>query len=150
FTDRHQTPWGAAINFDDTGSATVRSFYIENARYWLEEYCLDGLRLDAVHAIVDDSPRPFLAEPAVTLRPSLDPSRQVHIILENEKNQASLLRRLPDGRPEIATAQWNDDIHHALHCLLTGESDGYYADFAQAPAKQLATGLAQGFIYQGQ
>lgn len=148
FTDRHITPWGDAINFDGDDSAAVRAFYRYNALYWIDEFFLDGLRLDAVHAIKDESPYHFLDE--LSLAVSLKTDRHVHLILENENNQATLLERLPDASPAVATAQWNDDIHHALHSLLTGEEDGYYADFSSTAVQQLADGLAQGFIYQGQ
>src|SRR6185437_286224 len=91
FTSRHETPWGAAINFDGADSRTVRDFYIENALYWLEEFQLDGLRFDAVHAIVDDGVPNILAEIAETVRRRIPPSRHVHLILENDRNQAHLL-----------------------------------------------------------
>lgn len=143
FTDKHQTPWGAAINFDDTGSDVVRSFFIHNALYWLEEYHLDGLRLDAVHAIRDDSSRHVLRELAERVRNGPGKDRQVHLVLENDANNASYLGWGFD-------AQWNDDIHHCFHTLLTGESDGYYADYARRPVALLGRCLAEGFAYQGE
>ncbi|AKA24680.1 malto-oligosyltrehalose trehalohydrolase [Pseudomonas chlororaphis] len=134
--DRH-TPWGAAIDFR---RRPVRDFFIDNALMWLQEYRFDGLRLDAVHAIDDPD---FLVELARQVRGRLDPARHIWLTLENEHNQASLLERHYD-------AQWNDDGHNALHVLLTGETEAYYADFAERPTEQLARCLAQGFAYQGQ
>jgi maltooligosyltrehalose trehalohydrolase len=148
FTERHETPWGAAINFDDRGSDNVREFFIHNALYWLEEYHLDGLRLDAVHAIKDDSEKHFLVELAERVRSGPGAERQVHLILENEENTASLLRPTVEGRVRY-DAQWNDDIHHALHTDLTRESASYYADYAGAPVRHLGRCLAEGFAYQG-
>jgi 1,4-alpha-glucan branching enzyme/maltooligosyltrehalose trehalohydrolase len=144
FSGRHQTPWGAAINFDGPDSGTVREFFIHNALYWLEEYHLDGLRLDAVHAIIDRSGRPFLEELAERVRAGLEPGRQVHLVLENDGNEAHLLG------PGRYTAQWNDDFHHALHVLCTGEADGYYADYSDQPIRHLGRCLAEGFAYQGE
>ena len=150
FTGRHHTPWGDAINFDGENSRTVRDFFIHNALYWLEEYHIDGLRLDAVHAIRDDSMPDILEELAEVIRQSLGGDRQVHLLLENDDNAARYLRRDSKGRPRWYTAQWNDDIHHALHCLLTGESEGYYCDYADYPAVHLGRCLAEGFAYQGE
>ncbi|HZE91181.1 MAG TPA: malto-oligosyltrehalose trehalohydrolase [Rhizobacter sp.] len=150
FNPRHHTPWGAAINFDGDDSATVRDFYRHNALYWVEEYHFDGLRLDAVHAICDDSPTFIVNEIAQALRNGPGRERHVHLVLENERNQASLLARAADGSPRVATAQWNDDLHHAAHVLLSGETDGYYADYAAAPLQHLGRALAQGFAYQGE
>jgi malto-oligosyltrehalose trehalohydrolase len=137
FTERHQTPWGAAIDFSQP---LVRAFYVQNALYWLEEFNLDGLRFDAVHAIVDDSKKHILTEIAETVHARI--ARPVHLVLENDKNEAWPLRRGDD-------AQWNDDLHHALHVLASGEDNGYYADYADHPVARLARGLAEGFIYQG-
>lgn len=150
FTDRHQTPWGAAIDFDGPASRTVRDFYIHNALYWLEEYHLDGLRLDAVHAIADDSRPDIIEEIAAAVRAGPGRERHIHLILENDRNQARYLERDAAGAPRHATAQWNDDCHHALHVLLTGERDGYYADYAGAPAARLGRCLAEGFAWQGE
>lgn len=144
FTDRHHTPWGKAINFDGPGSRQVRDFFIHNALYWLKEYHFDGLRLDAVHAILDDSEPSFLAELARAVRGEVGQDRFVHLILENDDNAAHLLA------PEGFTAQWNDDVHHALHVLATGESRGYYTDYADAPLERLGRALTQGFAYQGE
>ena len=144
FTERHHTPWGAAINFDGPGNRNVREFFIHNALYWLHEYHLDGLRLDAVHAIIDDSEPHILAELAQRVQASTANRRQVHLILENDANQARYL-----GRSGY-TAQWDDDIHHALHVLATGEEDGYYRDYADEPVRLLGRCLSEGFAWQGE
>jgi maltooligosyltrehalose trehalohydrolase len=140
FTEKHKTPWGSAIDF---GVAQVRQYFVHNALYWLEEYHFDGLRFDAVHAIIDDSPRHILDEIAETVRQRV-PERQVHLILENDANQSRFLG------PGKYDAQWNDDSHHAYHVLATGESDGYYVAYVDAPARHLARCLAEGFAYQGE
>lgn len=150
FTERHQTPWGAAIHFDGEGCQVVRDFFIHNALYWLEEFHLDGLRLDAVHAIVDDSRPHILQALAEAVRRGPGQERHVHLILENDRNQARYLARDSAGRSRWYDAQWNDDVHHAFHVLLTGEKDGYYADYADQPAWYLGRSLTEGFAYQGQ
>ena len=129
FTDRHKTPWGQAINFDGEGSREVRAYFVANARYWLSEYHCDGLRFDAVHAIVDDSSPHIVQELALAISDLRSGGRFIHLILENEENTASYLQH--DDVRYVHTAQWNDDIHHVLHCLLTDETSGYYADYAQ-------------------
>ncbi|MBL0420991.1 malto-oligosyltrehalose trehalohydrolase [Ramlibacter sp. AW1] len=149
FNPAHQTPWGAAINYDGPQARTVRDFYVHNALYWIEEYHFDGLRMDAVHAIRDDSPRHIVREICEALQAGPGRQRQVHVVLENDDNQAHLLVRDASGRPGAATAQWNDDLHHAAHVLATGETDGYYADYADDPAAAFARALAQGYVYQG-
>jgi malto-oligosyltrehalose trehalohydrolase len=131
-----KTPWGASIDFRQQ---PVRRFFIENALYWLTEYHFDGLRLDAVHAIADQT---WLDEMAAEVRRTIAKERKVHLVLEHDGNEADHLRHGYDG-------QWNDDAHHVLHVLLTGEGDGYYSDYAQAPAQQLARALAEGFVFQG-
>jgi malto-oligosyltrehalose trehalohydrolase len=150
FTARHHTPWGNGINFDGTESRPVRDYFVHNALYWLNEYNFDGLRLDAVHAIVDDSRPNFLTELAERVRSAAGLERQVHLILENDRNQASYLDRDSLCNPKTYTAQWNDDIHHALHVLITGERDGYYCDYSEHALEQLARSLAEGFAYQGE
>jgi maltooligosyltrehalose trehalohydrolase len=150
FTDRHRTPWGNGINFDGADSRVVRDFFIHNALYWLTEYHFDGLRLDAVHAIIDDSTPHFLRELADIVRNSIESDRHIHLILENERNQACYLRRTENSQPRMYTAQWNDDIHHAAHVLITGERDGYYSDYTRHPLDQLGRCLVEGFAYQGQ
>ncbi|HSV60009.1 MAG TPA: malto-oligosyltrehalose trehalohydrolase [Variovorax sp.] len=148
FDAARQTPWGAAINFDGPGSRTVRDFFIHNALYWIEEFRFDGLRMDAVHAIRDDSTPDIVQEICAALCEGAQ-ERRVHVVLENDLNQAHRLRR-HGGRPLEATAQWNDDLHHAAHVLLTGESDGYYLDFADRPLERFALALARGFVYAGE
>ncbi len=150
FTERHQTPWGAGINFDGADSRAVRDFFIQNALYWLTEYRFDGLRLDAVHAIADDSRPDFLTELADAVRVGPGSERPVHLVLENDHNAARYLERGGDGRPRWYVAQWNDDCHHASHLLATGEDDGYYVDYADQPARHLGRCLAEGFAYQGE
>lgn len=150
FSDRHHTPWGSAINFDGENSRTVRDFFIHNALYWLEEYHLDGLRLDAVHAILDDSRPDILEELAERVRAGPGVHRHIHLVLENDDNAAHYLAREAEGSPRHYDAQWNDDVHHALHLVLTGETDGYYADYADAPPKHLGRALSEGFAYQGE
>ncbi len=146
FTERFHTPWGAAIDF---ARRPVRDFYINNALYWLNEFRFDGLRFDAVHAIEDDSDPDILVELAETVRRHTAEGRHVHLVLENDSNVAGYLGRDGDGRPTHYVAQWNDDMHHVGHVLLTGESGGYYGDYVERPHGLLARGLAQGFVYQG-
>ncbi len=150
FTDRHRTPWDRAINFDGPGHRVVRDYFIHNALYWLEEYHLDGLRFDAVHAIADDTRPHILTELAKTIRNKFAHERQIHLVLENDDNAAGYLRRDGRGIPCQYDAQWNDDIHHVLHVLLTGEKDGYYSDYADNPAQRLGRCLTQGYAYQGE
>lgn len=150
FDNRYQTPWGEAVNFSGTMSRTVRDFFIHNALYWLEEYHFDGLRLDAVHAIFDDSSPDILEEIAEKVRKGPGRNRHIHLILENDNNEARYLKRNKKNIPVWYTAQWNDDIHHALHVLLTGEKEGYYIDYADNPIHHLGRCLAQGFAYQGE
>jgi maltooligosyltrehalose trehalohydrolase len=138
--DTH-TPWGRAIDF---GKPEVRQFFIQNALYWLHEIRFDGLRFDAVHAIGDAG---FLLDMAAQIRAAVPPGRHVHLVLENEENDASLLNTRTEA--EKYTAQWCDDWHHCLHVLLTGESEGYYEDFKN-PIEKLAICLTEGFAYQGE
>jgi maltooligosyltrehalose trehalohydrolase len=137
FRQDFHTPWGAGIDFH---RPEVRRFFIENALYWLLEYRFDGLRFDAVHAISDPD---WLDVMAQEVRATVEPGRHVHLVLENDANVASHLRG-------DFNAQWNDDAHHVLHVLLTGEREGYYADYADGPAAKLARSLAEGFVYQGE
>jgi maltooligosyltrehalose trehalohydrolase len=151
FTDRHRTPWGDAINFDGPESRVVRDFFIHNALYWLEEYHFDGLRLDAVHAIVDDSDPDIITELAQAVRAKFpEGERLVHLVLENADNEARYLPRDQRNRARLYDAQWNDDIHHAVHVAVTGESDGYYLDYAREPVQQLCRCLSEGFAFQGE
>ncbi|HYW04839.1 MAG TPA: malto-oligosyltrehalose trehalohydrolase [Gammaproteobacteria bacterium] len=145
FSRRHHTPWGAGINFDGADAGPVRDFFVENALYWLEEYHLDGLRLDAVDTIADDSRPDILDAIAAAVHAGPARRRHVHLVLENDRNDP---RRL--DRPDGYTAQWNDDLHHVLHLLATGERDGYYRDYARGPAGHLARCLSEGFAYQGE
>ncbi len=148
FTRRHKTPWGDAINYDGKHSKPVREFIIENALYWIEEYHLDGLRLDAVDAIVDNSPKHVLDELAERVR-AATADRHVHLVLENFHNEARRLARGADGRPLHYTAQWNDDVHHVLHAAATSEDKGYYADYIGDTGK-LGRALTEGFVFQGE
>ena len=148
FTERHHTPWGAAVNYDGAHSLPVRDFAIHNALYWIEEFHLDGLRLDAVHAIIDETQPHLLHELAVRARHATL-NRPLHLILENEENAASRLLRSDGGRAERYTAQWNDDVHHVLHVAASGEGDSYYADYVDDSDK-LGRALAQGFAFQGE
>jgi maltooligosyltrehalose trehalohydrolase len=150
FNPAYRTPWGAAINFDGPSCRTVRDFFVHNALYWTQEYCFDGLRLDAVHAFRDSSRPDIVCEIAQALREGPGKARQVHLVLENNRNEAHYLARDVSGRPLHATAQWDDDVHHALHVILSGEGDGYYADYASDPLARLGRALAEGFAYQGE
>ncbi len=136
FREDRQTPWGAAIDFR---RSEVRDFFIENALMWLSDYRFDGLRLDAVHAIDDPD---FLRALSGAVRQHIGEQRHCWLVLENEANQAHLLESAFDG-------QWNDDGHNTLHVMLTGEKEGYYADFQQ-PTARLARCLGEGFVYQGE
>ncbi len=140
FRNDLSTPWGPAINFRER---PVRDFVIQNALYWLSEFRFDGLRLDAVHAIKDDSETHLLDELSSTVHEIFDGERLIHLILENEENDAA---RLESG----FTAQWNDDFHHAVHVVLTGEHEAYYAEYAANPMEALGRSLAEGFFFQGQ
>ena len=150
FNPAHQTPWGAAINFDGDHARTVRDFFIHNALYWIHEFHIDGLRVDAVHAIRDDSAQHIVREICARLQDGPGRERALHVVLENDTNQAHLLARDTRGAVITGSAQWNDDIHHAAHVLTTGETDGYYRDYASAPLALFGRALAEGFIYQGQ
>jgi malto-oligosyltrehalose trehalohydrolase len=150
FTNRHHTPWGSAINFDGAESRTVRDFFIHNALYWLTEYHLDGLRLDAVHEIKDDSTPHILTELASTVRATVGPDREIHLILENDFNESHYLTRNQECRVKTYNAQWDDDIHHTMHTLITSERDGYYSDYSDRPLYHLGRALTSGFAYQGE
>jgi malto-oligosyltrehalose trehalohydrolase len=143
FTSAHHTPWGSAINF---AHPVVRQFFIQNSLYWLSEFRLDGLRVDAVHAMFDDGDTHFIDELVDSVQRGPGNDRHVHVVLENHHNEARRLGR----KGKVIVSQWNDDFHHPLHILLTGESDGYYGDYADAPVKHLARVLAEGFAYQGE
>ncbi len=147
FSERHNTPWGSALNFDGPDSDEVRRFFCDNALMWLRDYHIDGLRLDAVHAIIDTSAIPFLEQLASevdALRAHL--GRHFVLIAESDLNDPRVIRS-----PELGgyglDAQWSDDIHHSLHSLLTGERDGYYEDFGTL--EHVATSLRRPFVYAG-
>jgi maltooligosyltrehalose trehalohydrolase len=148
FSDAYRTPWGAPLNFDGPYSDEVRRFFIENALYWVTEFHIDALRLDAVHAIMDFSARPFLEELAqvVHLR-SAELGRQIYLVAESALNDTRLVR--PRGRGGVGLdSQWNDDLHHALHAVVTGERQGYYGDFGKF--EHLLRALREGFVYSGE
>lgn len=148
FSDRHQTPWGAGVNVDGAGSDEVRRFFIDNARQWVRDYHVDGLRLDAIHGIVDTSAQPFLAElgEAVADEAALR-GAHVAVIAESDLNDTRVI--IPrDAGGYGHDAQWSDDFHHALHTVLTGEQDGYYADFAGIA--DLADACSGGYVFRGQ
>lgn len=148
FTDRYRTPWGQAINFDGEESDQVRRFFIENALYWLEDYHVDALRLDAVHGIFDFGARHFLAElKSAVAELSQRLGRKIQLIAESDLNDSRLLRDAEHGGYNL-DAQWSDDFHHSVHALLTGENVGYYADF-EGIAPLTAT-LREGWYYSGQ
>lgn len=143
FTERTETPWGAAI---DLANPIVRAFFNENAAMWLHDYDFDGLRFDAVHAFPPDGGDDLLAELARACR-AVKPD--AWLVLENDDNAARWLVR-DGGRPRHFTAQWDDDIHHALHVLATGQTSGYYEDYAEDPTGALLRCLTEGFAYQGE
>jgi len=148
FTDRYKTLWGAALNLDGPYSDEVRRFFIENAIYWLTEFHIDALRLDALHAILDISSYPFLEELATSFHEQVGQlERKAYLIGESAANDARLIKP-PDLGGYGLDAQWNDDFHHALHVLLTGEQTGYYRDFGQL--QHLVKAFQEGFVYSGQ
>jgi maltooligosyltrehalose trehalohydrolase len=146
FNAKRHTPWGSAIAFE---RAPVRDFFIHNVLYWLEEFRFDGLRFDAIDHIKDQSQEPILEEMAREVR-ALFPDRHIHLTVEDDDNATRLLKFDADNKPSLFTAEWNDDWHHAMHALLTGEDAGYYQDYADAPAKRVAETMARGFGYQGE
>jgi maltooligosyltrehalose trehalohydrolase len=148
FTTRYQTPWGLALNFDGPDSDPVRRFFVENALSWIADFHVDGLRLDAVHAIADNSERPFLQELGAEIGELAGRlGRRVHVFPESDMNTLFYLRPREEGGCGF-DAQWTDDFHHSLHTLLTGERSGYYQDFGTLD--QMARAMAQGFVYTGQ
>lgn len=149
FTDRHHTPWGAAVNLDAPGSDEVRAFLMESALAWLRDYRLDGLRLDAVHALRDTRATHFLEQLSEAVHNlSRDLGRPLFLIAESDLNDPRLITPRDQGGLGLQ-AQWNDDFHHALHTSLTGEAAGYYADFAEQPLRALAKTLTGGFFHDG-
>jgi maltooligosyltrehalose trehalohydrolase len=177
FTDRHTTPWGDALNFDAPGSAPVREFFIANACHWAHEYHLDGLRLDATHALIDTSEKHILAQLAEDVHASLPADRHFLLIAENEHNDPNLVRgqgtggqatgdrrqgkhatlppapntlsSIPNPQPFGLDAVWADDFHHQVRVALTHEREGYYQDYGGS-AEDLAATLRQGWFYIGQ
>lgn len=148
FTDKYHTPWGDALNFDDCYSDGVREFFLQNAEYWLEEFHLDGLRLDAVHAIYDFSAYPFLQELAEQVDAlEARTGRPRVLIAESDLNDVRLITPREQGGYGL-DAQWCDDFHHSLHTLLTGEKTGYYQDFGEL--EHLAKAYRESYVYSGQ
>ena len=147
FTDRYRTPWGRAVNYDDADSDEVRRYVLDNARHWIVEHHVDGLRLDAVHAIFDFGARHVLAELADELHAlGAALGRRVLVIAESDLNDPRLVRS-PDRGGYGLDAQWSDDFHHAVHAALTGEQTGYYEDFGGV--EPVARALAERFVYSG-
>jgi maltooligosyltrehalose trehalohydrolase len=147
YTEKYRTPWGAAWNYDDRGSGEVRQFVCENVAYWLRDFHFDGLRLDAVHAIVDRGPRHILTDiQHVADRIASQSGRQNQIVAESDMNDVRLLDP-PVRRGNALSAVWNDDFHHAVHALLTGERDGYYIDFGRP--EHLVKAFNETFVYNG-
>ena len=160
FTDRYQTAWGAAVNFDGPDSDDVRRYFLQNALYWLHDFHIDALRLDAIHAMLDFSAGTFLEALAAQVEIERDRlGRQVYLIAESDLNNPRIVQ-VPELGGYGLDAQWSDDLHHALHVLLTGESNGYYQDYSASggPAADtprsalacLAKALRTGYVYTGQ
>lgn len=148
-TDTHHTPWGAAVNLDAPGSDEVRAYLVQSALAWLRDYRIDGLRLDAVHALVDTRACHFLEELSTAVDTlSAELGRPLYLIAESDLNDPRLITARAEGGLGLH-AQWNDDFHHTLHTALTGESEGYYADFARAPMAGLAKTLTGGYFHDG-
>jgi maltooligosyltrehalose trehalohydrolase len=148
FFTEAQTPWGSAIDYR---VPEVRAFAIENALYWLGEYRIDGLRLDAVHSIVELGEISMLHDLSVAVgRLAAETARHIHLVLENDDNRVSVLDPGQDPPRGKYHAQWNDDYHHAWHVLLTGETQGYYRDYQRSPLRDIARALGSGFVYQGE
>ncbi len=147
FTERYSTPWGPAVNLDGPGSDEVRRYLCDNALMWLRDYHFDGLRLDAVHALLDTSARPFLEQLAGEVsRLGATLGRHFVLIAESDLNDPRLIHS-PEAGGFGLDAQWSDDFHHALHSVLTGERDGYYADFGTLA--DLAYALEHAYVYDG-
>jgi maltooligosyltrehalose trehalohydrolase len=148
FFTQAQTPWGRAIDYR---VPQVRAFAIENALYWLREYRFDGLRLDAVHSIVELGEISMLHDLSVAVgRLAAETNRHIHLVLENDDNRVSVLDSRQDPPRGKYRAQWNDDYHHAWHVSLTGEAQGYYRDYQRSPLGDIARALGSGFVYQGE
>ena len=148
FTDKYKTPWGDAMNFDGPYSDEVRHFFISNALYWLSEYHVDALRFDAIHGIFDFGAKHFLHELGETVRKAMvSLGRDFHLIVESDLNDARFINPIEIGGCGM-DAQWNDDFHHSLHALLTGEREGYYQDFGGIG--HLEKAFREGFVYSGE
>jgi maltooligosyltrehalose trehalohydrolase len=148
FTDRYRTLWGSSINFDGPHSDEVRRFFVDNALYWVRDFHVDALRLDAVHAILDFSAKPFLQELAAAVHEEADAlGRRIFVMPESALNDAKVIRSPQLGGYGL-DAQWNDDFHHALRTLVTGDRSGYYVDFGRT--EHLAKALREGYVYSGQ
>ena len=148
FTNTYVTPWGDALNFDGAGSDDVRRFFVESALHWIGDCHVDALRLDAVHAIVDSSARPFVRQLAEAVHQLAEREhRTVHVIAESAANDSRVVTPGAD-RGLDCDAQWADDFHHALHVALTGERTGYYADFVEGP-RDMGVALSRPFVYDG-
>lgn len=148
FTDRYRTPWGKAVNFDGQDSDEVIRFFTANALYWLDELHVDALRLDAIHGITDRNAQPFLQLLASSVKEfGRETGRHVYLIAESDLNDARFLEPRERGGCGL-NAQWNDDFHHALHALLTGERSGYYEDFGRLA--DLGKAFQEGYVYSGQ
>jgi maltooligosyltrehalose trehalohydrolase len=148
FTDRYRTPWGPAVNFDGECSNEVRAFFTQNACQWFADYHIDGLRLDAVHEIIDRTAKPFLSELAEAVGDQGDRLRRRGVLIaESADNKPAIVTPISSGGHGM-DAQWNDDFHHALHAAITGERAGYYGDFG--PVADIARSMGEGFVYQGE
>jgi maltooligosyltrehalose trehalohydrolase len=148
-TDKHHTPWGSAVNLDAPGSDAVRAYLVESSLAWLRDYRLDGLRLDAVHALKDPRACHFLEELSAAVDAlSAELDRPLSLIAESDLNDPRLITAREEGGLGLH-AQWNDDFHHTVHTALTGEAQGYYADFARAPMASLAKTLTGGYFHDG-
>ena len=150
FTDRFHTPWGSAINVDGEHSEPVRNFFIENALYWLDTFHFDGIRFDAVHEIYDTHRPGFLDTLAATVKQQFIGKRYVHLVLENDDNRTRFLSHHQKRDDTRYDAQWDDDAHHALTVVATGETNHYYSDYASDPIADLMRALTEGFVYQGE
>ena len=148
FTAHHKTPWGDAVNYDSEESEHVRSYVVQNALYWIREYHLDGLRLDAVQTIKDDSPRHIVAEVQENVqRLARELSRNICVIAETDENDSLYVKPTKQGGYGL-NAVWSDDFHHAVHAFFTAERKGYYQDFGDP--EQIVRALREGYVFQGE
>ena len=147
-TDKYETPWGPAINLDDDGSEGVRRFFIDNALHWLKEYHIDGLRLDATHALHDSSEAHFLAELSEAVEEHVDGPKR-HLIAEDHRNLNRLVRPREDGGYGL-DGVWSDDLHHQCRVLTAGDREGYYQDYQDVTAADIATSLRDGWFFRGE